>query len=59
MRVIKSFKLDDKKAIVKYASDYEEYVVELWHGASYQEAADYFTSDKQDAFDTALAMIKA
>lgn len=55
-----SIKSEDGKSLakVKFNEEWDEYVVELCVEGSYIPEADYFTSDFQDACDTAKEMIK-
>lgn len=43
---------------VYYESGNQEYRVALYKDGVHRYAADYFTDDKQDALDTAEAMLK-
>ena len=55
-----SVKSVDGKSLakVKFNEEWDEYVVELWVEGTYIPEAGYFTSDFQDACDTAKEMIK-
>lgn len=48
----------DKTVKVFYNSEYSEYIARLYIRGVLNAAADYFTSDKQDAIETAAAMIR-
>ena len=48
----------DKTAKVYRDSDYDEYRVRLYVSGALDAAADYFTSDKADAIETACAMVR-
>jgi len=41
------------KAKIYFDSDYDEYIVKFYDGPDHLENADYFTSDRIDAFNTA------
>ena len=42
-------------ATVFYDFEYEEFVVKFYRGAVYLAEADYFTTDRADAIETALS----
>ncbi len=46
------------KATVSYDRDWQEYVVKVWVDGARYPAADYHTTDKLDAHDTARAMMR-
>lgn len=41
------------KAVIKYDSDWEEYIVKFYREGKYQKDADYHTDCKEDAHGTA------
>ncbi len=43
---------------VYWSSAYQEYCARLYVNGALYDAADYFTTDKADAIDTAFAMAK-
>ena len=45
-------------AVVTFDPDWEEFVVHLWEGDRWNDNASYSTTDKQDALDTAKAMVR-
>lgn len=47
----------DQTAKVYYDSEWQEYRVRLYLDDTLEATADYFTSDKKDALDTAKAMV--
>lgn len=52
MKTIKTLTSGDKSARIMKTAD-GEYIVRFFAGDQYKQDADYFTDDKQDAFDTA------
>lgn len=46
------------KITTKIKKEDDEYIVQLFINGKYQKDADYFTDDKDDAKQTAKAMIK-
>lgn len=59
--VVKVFEGREVQTIVRNNAEWQEYIVEFWHREKVQgrfahrPQADYHTSDKQDALDTAKA----
>lgn len=41
------------KTVIRRDAEWNQYIVQFFRGAEYLSKADYFTSCKQDAFDTA------
>lgn len=62
--IIKRFDGSEVQAVVRRNAEYNEYIVEFWyldkvHGRfAHRPQADYHTSDKQDALDTAAREAK-
>ena len=46
-----------RKAKVYYRHGWQDYVVKLYVNGNYIAESDYFTDDKEDASDTAFAMV--
>ena len=42
-----------KAADIYYSSEFDEYVVKFWYAGDCNDDADYYTGDREDAFDTA------
>lgn len=42
-----------RKTIIRRDSEWNQYIVQFFRGDEYLSKADYYTSCKQDAFDTA------
>ncbi len=57
MRLIKRITNGNRHVSVLRNPDYNEYVCQLFIDGEYIEPADYFSNDKQDALDTAKAMV--
>lgn len=59
--IVKRFDGPKVQAVVRRNSEWNEFIVEFWfldevqNRFAYHKAADYHTSDKQDALDTAQA----
>lgn len=53
-----SYKNLNKKAIIKWIEDWEEYQVWFYIDNKFQKDATYHTSDLEDAVDTAKVMVK-
>jgi len=47
----------DIKVQIYYSHQWNEYTVKLYIKGVYQTHSDYFTDDKQDAYDTAQHML--
>lgn len=47
----------DERVIVMFDEEYEEYACKLFIGNEHYKPADYHTSDRDDAMDTAKAML--
>jgi len=58
MKRIHTTTLGDKVAKVYRDSEFNEYRVRLYIQGKLNEPADYFTGDKDDAIDTAFAMVR-
>lgn len=52
-RKVQMVSANDKRAVVYRCAETDEYSVTFFRGAVKQTDAEYFTSDKQDALDTA------
>lgn len=48
----------NRRAVVRYNDEWEEYVVTFYRDGVKQKKADYFTSDLDDAISTAEFFIK-
>jgi hypothetical protein len=59
MRKVCEFAGTDRSATVFYDFDYEEFVVKFYEFGKYSIDADYFTTDRVDAIETAVAMVEA
>ncbi len=59
MRKVHSYEFNNVKAVVYRDAEWEEFRVRLYEDGKLNEAADYFTDDKEDARDTAFAMVNA
>ncbi len=53
-----NYKNGNKKAIIKWNDEWEEFQVKLWVDKKFQKDATYHTDDLEDAVGTAKAMIK-
>lgn len=58
MKKIHEITFGARTAKVYRDSNWNEYRVRLYARGRLDEAADYFTDDKQDAIDTAAAMVR-
>ena len=56
-RKIDMLSANDKRAVVYYNAEYEEYSVTFFRGAVKQIGADYFADSKQDAINTAMHFV--
>lgn len=54
-RTVKHYEKDNKKALVVYSSDWQEYIVKFYTDDVHQKEADYHADDKDDAIGTAKA----
>lgn len=43
---------------VSYCDEYEEFTCRLWIHSTLKKNADYFTTDRQDAMESAAVMLK-
>lgn len=53
MRIIAEFAGKNKKAFIRYNRETKEYIVQFYKSGRHLVNADYFTTDKKDAIDTA------
>jgi hypothetical protein len=49
---------ETRLVVVRYVSKYEEYVCRVIDNGTHRPNVGYFTNDRQDAIDTANAMVK-
>ena len=57
VKIIKKLRNGNREILVRYHFVWEEYVCELHVNGIHYEPADYYTTDKQDALDTATKMV--
>jgi hypothetical protein len=57
-RKITEYTNGERRAVVRYNVEYEEYVVQLFVNGTRNYDADYFTNDRDDAISTMRAMVE-
>jgi len=54
---IKTYSKGNRKVVVRFNYEWDEYRCYLWIDTIHQVVATYYTDDKQDALDSAMQMV--